>query len=212
MTPTLTEPRSGGYNMSNGFSISDFKAHREHFGVAHTHSYTFSFAEAPPAMVEFREKFNEIQIICDSTNFPGLTLDTYNVQYYGYGPAVKRPTIPDMAPLQATFVDDQMNNFFYMFSMWQRNVINYFGDSGRNSPQAPYELRYLSEYATDIRLKMWNPVGQQIREVVFREAYPIMVGDVQYSWGRLNEVVKVPVVFAYTDWRDDDELSSTPTK
>jgi hypothetical protein len=46
---------------------------------------------------------------------------------------------------------------------------------------------------------------------VFREAYPIMVGDVQYSWGRLNEVVKVPVVFAYTDWRDD-ELSSTPTK
>jgi hypothetical protein len=38
----------------------------------------------------------------------------------------------------------------------------------------------------------------------FREAYPVEISDIGLGWGRLNEIMKIPVVFSFTDVSDMD--------
>lgn len=203
----MANVREGGKGPDGGFNISNFKAFRETAGVTHTHSYTVSFGALPSGLSVYGPVFSDLEMMCDSVNFPATALDTYNVQYYGYGNVVKRPTVPDLSPIQCSFLDDSNANVCRMMNAWQRSAVNYSGDSNALGGQGPYEINYLTDYATDLYIRTYNPVGTLVREAVFREAYPIVVPDIQYSWGRLNEVVKVPVVFAYTDWREDLDVN-----
>ena len=192
--------RPGGIGPDKGFNISDFKAYRETLGVTHTHSYSVEIM-TPPIMQQNNETFRLLEMMCDAVSFPGVTLDTYQVQYYGFGNIVRRPTVPDLTPIQCSFVDDRKNTVYKTMHDWQRSIVNYFGDPYKD--QGAYEINYLSEYSTDIRIRTYDPAGSLVRIAAYREAYPIIVSDVQYSWGRLNEIVKVPVVFAYTDWKEE---------
>jgi hypothetical protein len=191
-----------------GFNIKQFKSYRENMGVSRTHSYTVSFDSRPSVLYNVsNETFKNMEVMIDQTNFPALAMDTYGVQYYGYGPIVKRPTVPDYTPIQITIVDDNEATMAQTMSAWQRSIINYFGDD--NNGYGAYEVGYLSEYSTTVRIRTYSPTAELIRETAFREAYPMVVGEIQYSWGRLNEIVKVPVVLVYTDWRDEQVAEST---
>lgn len=62
------------------------------------------------------------------------------------------------------------------------------------------ELSYKYEYAIDLNILTFNDSGSVIHNVMLRESYPIMLGDLQLNWGDNNNVSRFNLVFTYQDW------------
>jgi hypothetical protein len=192
-----------------GFSITNFNAFRGEVGILRTHDYLVELPTIRGLSTEvFPNKMSieeGLELTCDAVNFPLTSLDTYGVRYRGYGVTERRPTTPKFGPIQCTFVTDRQAMEYRYFQEWMKVACNYYNsENDTNSGTAqPYELSYRADYVVDFKLYMFDQMGNLIRVIKFREAFPVQVGDVQFSWGRLNELVKVPVTFQFTDWDDE---------
>lgn len=189
------------------FNISEFKATREKAGILRTHDYMLRIPY-PTGLVRdlvFLEQDRTIELSCDSCNFPLTGVHTYGVQRYGYGAVEQRPTLPKFSPLQCTFYADAAGDLWRFFHEWLKVAVNLnFGQTQyqNGAPASAYEINYKLEYAVDIHLHIFDQTGNMVRHVGFREAYPTDVGDIALSWGRLNEMVKIPVMFSFFDWHE----------
>lgn len=195
-----------------GFNIANFKAFRDNAGLLRNHDFhiVITWPAALLRLPEFLAAERNMEMICDSINFPSVGEVTYNVQRYSYGAIETKPTLPKFSPLQATFVCDEPATIYRYFHAWVKSIVNYDFDSGITSTSSilatgtatPYEISYKEEYMSDLYLHIYDQYGNEVRRVMFREAYPIDVADVLFSWGRQNEYVKIPVVFSFMDMQD----------
>lgn len=202
--------KRSGTDGSRGFNISDFKAFRDSRSVLRTHDYLMEIpiptglrgsATDQGALVEAN---HSIEFSCESVNFPLTGIYTHGVQRYSYGAIETKPLLPKFGPLQCMFVSDSEAHLYKFFHEWIKTAVNYeFRETQyTNGVATAYEINYKLEYAVDMNLYMYDPHGTLVRHIGFREAYPTDVGDVQLSWGRLNEIVKIPVAFTFFDWHE----------
>jgi hypothetical protein len=175
---------------------------------------------------------NRAQFVCDSTNFPMTGVEIHGVKRYGYGPVERKPIFPIFSNLMLTFITDQNALVHKFFLEWLKIVVNYdFGgvngtirsetnvtgrttSTGTTGPirMGVYEVGYKKEYAVDMNLKIYTDTGEIARDVNFRSAFPIIVPDLRLGWGQLNEFVKVPVLFSFVDWHDNQLPPLTPAE
>ena len=73
------------------------------------------------------------------------------------------------------------------------------GGTATNSMN-PYEMNYLSSYAVDITIALYQPDSTQSMALVLRNAYPKFLGDPHLNYGSMNNLVYLPVSFAFDDW------------
>jgi len=214
---------------TQGFNISRFKSHVDKTGLLRNNHFLVRIP-FPASMqdhgINFTNSNRDIEMVCDTTTFPMTGLQTYNIQRYGYGGAETRPSIPIFGPLQCTFICDRDANMQKFFHEWMKTIVNNdfhqtpapstttILKNGRDlGPYTPipmyvYELSYKSSYAVDLQLLMFKDAGNEqapnvVRQINFRDAYPAAVADIPLSWARQNDFIKVPVVFAYTDWFEE---------
>lgn len=195
-----------------GFNIGNFAAFRNNAGLLKSHDFhiVITWPAALLRLPEFLAVERNMELICDSINFPSVGAATYNVQRYSYGAIETKPTIPKFSPLQATFTCDEPAAIYKYFHAWVKATVNYDFGTSIASPSStlvtgsatPYEISYKEEYMSDLYLHIYDQYGNEVRRVMFREAYPTDVGDVLFSWGRQNEYVKLPVVFTFVDMQD----------
>ena len=172
---------------------------------------------APPPGGSVSSANQMLSYACDSINFPATGVQTYEIARYSYGVTERKPIFPTFSPLQCTLICDGKDAVVQkFFHDWMRLICNFRFGSGiginsslaSNIPMAPYELDYKKneqgyyEYPVDLQLLVYNQSGDVVRDVFFREAYPISVGDVHFSWGEQNTIVKIPVTFTFMDWGD----------
>lgn len=151
-----------------------------------------------------------IELFCDSTSLPGVTINTTEVRRHGYGPVEKFGFAPLFNNLQMTFISDKqgaMHNFFYN---WTKIITNYdvrYGDFNSFNLQIPstedqraYEISYKSTYISDVEIVVFDENGAETMKVVLRNAYPTAVGDIQMNWNDTNDFVRIPVSFTFTDF------------
>jgi hypothetical protein len=153
-----------------------------------------------------------IQWWCQAAELPGIQLITGQGTRYGYGGIEKRPYMPFYDDFQVTFISDADADNWQVMNDWislvvgtnmSQGIIGQTHDvniGGAIQRYLPYELNYKTDYVTDINLQVFNSVGDQVKSVIIRDAYPISVGKVQLAWDDNNSYARIPVTFAYTDY------------
>lgn len=197
------------------FNISDFKVINEAIGNARYYNYevylTLPDALRETAAVYYNPVKDLIRFSVDSVNFPSTGSQVYNVRRYGYGALERKPVFPTFNQIQMTIQLDEQTKYQTFFHDWSRRVTNFDFDTGGSSSPSyyrgaagtqlySYEIGYKLDYSVDLMLQIYNSMGEQVKTIFFREAYPVTVADINYAWGHENDYVKLPVMFTFFDW------------
>lgn len=216
--------------LSNGFNIDEFRAIRgpgdqgilrnNHFWVTIPKPTGFSDNRPlQPNAAYARTYANEMRYACETINIPQTGTAPSLVQRYGYGAVETRPTIPQFSPLQCTLICDKSAHTEMFFHEWVKMSCNFdWWGSGHDAPTTsagytllePYEISYGPMYRVSVSIQQFNEIGDNVRSMTFRDAYPTSVGDISLNWGRLNDIIRIPVTFAFTDWFEEAVDVSTP--
>jgi hypothetical protein len=163
---------------------------------------------APPIVM--RDKTDDLRtlpFLCESANLPGVALATSEIRRYGYGPTEKKPYAPIFVDTSMTFLVDGsglIQNFFYK---WMNSIVKFDSMPWGNGVQAggktlfPFEVNYKEQYATDIIITTVDDANNDIVTVRLTEAYPIFMGDVSLSWADTDSISRLPITFAYFNWK-----------
>lgn len=196
------------------FNIEEFRSYNNLAGNLKTHDFNVripipsGLLDSRPELPTIKTTVRTFEFSCESTNFPMTGLETYMIRRYGYGVMQRNPVFPTFGPLQCSFICDKNANVHRYFQEWMAIICNYINIDGINQPTTQvsniplgvYELSYRDEYVVDLNLNQFDQTGNNIRSVIFKEAYPIAVGDVNLAWKDQNNLIKIPVVFTYTNW------------
>jgi hypothetical protein len=184
------------------FNIADFSTHINRTGTLTVNRYLIDVIAPSWAQLRTDVQMNKLmQLRAEQVRLPGLNLETMNNQRYGLGPSQKFPTNVTFQDNNITFIDDANNSIWKFYSNWLNAIFRYRGNF--NGFTGSYELAYKQDYARDMRIRIFNNVGNVITTIVMKDSYPIAVGDVDLGWGNNNQLFKVNVTFAYRDWYID---------
>lgn len=195
-----------------GFNVAVFSAFLNSAGILRNNNFIVKipFPSVLQRTTEFDTTDKSIQLACDTVTFPDSGVHTFKMQRYAYGAYEDRPLFPRFSPLTCTFICDQQAGMQKFFHEWIKTICNYDFANGIQATSATttggamsvYEISYKSEYAVDIELELFNPIGEKVRHVQFRDAFPAGVHQVPLSWAAREGFIKIPVTFAFTDWFD----------
>lgn len=202
----------------SGFNIANFTSHLNANGILRNNKF---FVRMPYPIgfngnSDLKNTARYVELWCDSSNLPGVSLQTTQIRRYGYGVTEKRPVSASFNNVSMTFMGDSkgaMHSFFYN---WINMIHNFdvrdgdmknFKSRGTGSSRS-YELAYKDNYITDISIHVFKENTDEIIKVVLRDAYPTDMGDIQLNWNDTNDYMKIPVAFTYTDWYTENVSSS----
>lgn len=143
----------------------------------------------------------------DSFALPGLGLATSDIKRYGYGPNEKKPYAPVYTDVNITFIGDKDGKIHKFFYLWMNSVVNHHKPGSINSSDEkadyafPFEVEYKDSYKADIVIYVYGEDGLVVETVKLQDAYPIFIGDIQYSWSDQDQLVRIPVTFTYYSWQ-----------
>ena len=209
--------------MSQGFNIAKFRTNVAANGVMRTNKFLVRF-HVPRGMQKtkiFVDDARYLEYWCESVNIPGVSLATQDVFRYGYGNYEKKPYNAITNDISLSFIGDAGGSVWTFFQQWMRMIVNYDMRGGINNGtsseitngvtveksngilpgQHPFQLAYKEDYVSDVELLIFDEastIPQLV--VVFREAFPIFVGDIPLNWADLNDTVRVPVTLSCYDW------------
>lgn len=144
---------------------------------------------------------------------PGVQINTSTVRRYGVGPMEKMPHTASFGDMGISFIGDARGVIHQFFYAWMRGIVG-FHDVPRNGPAndslygfQPYEVGYRKNYSTIIDIITYDEIQEKIGTIKLYNAYPIAVGEIARSWDSVNDLVRIPVTFAYTHWNYADQLN-----
>lgn len=187
-----------------GFNISDFTSDIRTRGVVRTNSF-LAYIVPPRGL---RNKYGDTKkfiIRCDSASIPSASLINHELYRYGYGVQESAPYSLQFEPINLSFIMDSQAEIYTFFYRWMNTIINYnTGSRGINSVNAPghyaYEVGYKSDYATQVRVAVYNEKAQNIIQITLNDAFPTSISEIQMNWADDNQIVKINVPMYYRDF------------
>lgn len=166
-----------------------------------------------------------MEYFCEATSFPGINMQTWQAQRYGYGNVEQRPLIPNYGEITLDIIFDASTVNYDFFIDWFNSVVNTSNHDGMNEVNntvstggltstrigmAPFELSYREDYVSDIRIYLYDRMGNNKKIMVLRDSFPKAIGDIRLAWADNNSYMRLPVMFSYNDWHH--EPITTPNK
>ena len=173
------------------FNITGFRANVNKMGLAKNN--LFEMVISPPRVLRNQGVQSEfLRLMCHSTELPALDIVTYDTKPYAFGPTEKRPAGLDFNTLNTTFYVDEAFNTMNFFQSWISKIVDY------NSYRGTFQVYYKESYATTLDLYVYSGNDTKYtRHYTLYNAYPVNVGSVTTAWANQNEVMTLPVGFAY---------------
>jgi len=139
----------------------------------------------------------QVNINCDSVTMPRKQMAAQDVQY-GSEPVrsmVQTHEFPGI--IQASFYADKYMRERQFFEAWQKMCV------GEHTHKAKYYDDYIGKMHI-YQLGSDNEVNRDMPTyaVEAMEVYPSTIGEVEYGYGKVNELVKINIGFAYKYWRN----------
>lgn len=130
---------------------------------------------------------------CEAAELPGRAFDTVD-RRIGTLPVQKFPLKTIYNDMTMTFIvsDDMSEKIF--FDMWME-VIN---------PQSTFNMKYKTDYAVDITVNQYDVSGNLTYAATMIDAFPIAINQLDVDWSSTDNHHKLAVVFAYTQWFNND--------
>lgn len=197
------------------FSINEFKSQMDWFGgPARGSLFELQIVNFPG--VKSRANSRDLVFFCKNAIIPGVVLQTAS-----YEPVAQmRKLMPvgwNVEPVQTLFMLDSDHQVLSFFHSWIQNIINYSTAKGAFAEvdgKLPFEIGYKDEYSANIIIRQYSTNYEktgQYYEVVLRNAYPMMIGDVDLSWENNDQYSVLPVSFQYDEIEYAGEKIGSPT-
>jgi len=145
-----------------------------------------------------------VNINCDTISMPGKDLQTQEVQY-GSEPTRSMVQTHGYAGLiEASFYADKYMRERQFFEAWQKMCVG----------EHTHKAKYYDDYIGKMHIYQLGADSEISRDmptyaVEAMEVYPSTIGAVEYGYGKINEVVKINVGFAYKYWRNMSSTTSS---
>ena len=156
---------------------------------------------------------------CDSASIPRIIIGSQTVYRYGIGLLEKKPVFPQFTDMSMTILSDAQTKNWEVFHHWTSLTINRNMTKGiknvqagvvNNIPVEPFEVGYKDDYAVDVSIQVYDDAGHKVKRITLRQAYPIMVGEMQLGWHDKSRVAQIPVTFTYIDYFTEFEENYNP--
>jgi hypothetical protein len=158
-------------------------------------------------LISERDTMRNLAFLSESTNLPGVALQTSEVRRYGYGPTERKPYLPSFIDTNFSFFVDGSGLIQKFFYKWMNGIVKFDetvngsgATYGTNTLQ-PFEVNYKDQYATDILITTVDENNNDIINVRLTKAFPIFMGDISLGWGDTDSISRLPITFTYFNWK-----------
>jgi len=145
-----------------------------------------------------------VNINCDTISMPGKDLQTQEVQYGSEPTRSMVQTHAYAGLIEASFYADKYMRERQFFEAWQKMCV------GEHTHKAKYYDDYIGKMHI-YQLGADNEVNRDMPTYAIEamEVYPATIGQVEYAYGKTNDVVKITIGFAYKYWRNMASTTSS---
>jgi hypothetical protein len=141
--------------------------------------------------------------LCESATLPGVAWQPDDIRTSGYGTTEKRPINSSFQDVTLSFYNDSNSKVMSFFHQWMQAVFNFnenINPAGTAKGVPMNTFAYPKEYYGIVNISHFDESGENIITYTLNEAFPIAIGDVNVSWADSDQLVRIPVAFAYTYW------------
>lgn len=193
-----------------GFNINTFKSQTEKTKYFQKQSKFLMRFPLPLGLTnkdDNLQKARSMEMWCESGVLPGVALGSHDGMRYTYGTREKRPFVPMFQDFTVSIISDGLGDNYRFLTSWIRLISNFDESESivsatndiRGFEQFPYELAYKYEYISDVEILVYRDDGKMVQNVVYRDAFPLMVADNRMHWAT-NGISKITAIFTYSDW------------
>ena len=187
------------------FEISKFRTEIDNGGILRTNRFIVQFPNAGNSK-------DMLSLRCESVQWPGVSFMTMDAPpRAGYGATELIPYAPIFEDVTLSFIVDKDAKAHKFFFDWMNKIVNLqsegqtnFKGSGTKKPA--YEVGYKKDYSSDIYITMYKETGSsedqkhRVMTATLYGAFPKALQSFELNWGSENEVLRLNVQFAYTDY------------
>lgn len=179
------------------FQLNEFTAVLGRHGIAKASS--FAVVLSPPAALK-SEIINDIPLLCDSASVPGISFQTDETKYMGYGLVEKRPSAVAYDDITLTLIGDGRGRVHEMMRKWLALVANIDGTA-----QTAYGINqgffnFPDQYWGTIDLYLYDVAANNYDHLIFDKAYPTGIGPTELGWANVDTLMSIPVIFTYRSY------------
>ena len=190
------------------FNINSFRNEIAGRGVLPTHSFILfingNFISPESNAYNYQNRM--IAMRCESVSIPGVNLLLQDVTRFGYGPITRMPHAAQYNTLTMNFIVDENGGIHKFFNDWTNRIVNHKSKGGSEMTVAndrgmfPYQVGYKKDYAIpQMSLIVADRKQANVIECLFFDAFPIIVNDVNLSWGEQDTPMRLSVSMSFTD-------------
>jgi len=190
---------------SKSFNISDFKARVSGLnGLMRPNLFGLVITHKPNGFEDVKSVEN-VGLLCNAVNIPGVSFATSDVQRQGFGPLERRVANAIFPAVSATFMLDNNGLVLEFFNFWAKEISSFAHQMGDLSTDPDTggslgEVGYYEDYVCNIDILVYDPTGSKITKYTLVEAYPAVIGDLAMGWRQNDEVAELQVQFNYRHW------------
>jgi len=137
----------------------------------------------------------ELSMMCSSVTMPGRRLNTSEHKHENY--PITIPNSQAYDPVSLTFTLSANLKERKYFEYWQEVIVNTIDGT----------MNFYNEYVSTIRIYQLDKSNKVTYGVELREAYPIALSDINYSYASSNEILSCTVNMSYKYWNNIDYKS-----
>jgi hypothetical protein len=201
---------------SSAFNISNFRANATlQDSILPKHSFLVTFApfEDTQKAARVLNKYlkgtaaSDLVLRCDSAQLPGVTALKDEVSRFGYGPVEDMAYGMQFADMTLGFIVNKQALHYKFFNDWMSSITNYASKGGgdmmsaKNAIGMPYQVGYKDDYSNrQMNITVFDRSQTKVMVYELYDVFPISINAQDVSWGDVDQLMRIYVRFAYTDF------------
>lgn len=145
--------------------------------------------------------------LCEAAALPGVSFQTDEIRMTGYGNVEKRPYAPIFTDITLHFYNDSNSKVLNFYHRWMQAIYNFNAtinpEATTRSGLAINTLGYPNEYHGIVEITHFDDASEQVIKYTLIDAYPIAISDVAVDWNNQDQLVRIPITFAYNYWNSE---------
>ena len=183
------------------FSVEDFTGQIAKVGLASPNKFEVNIYPPPSIM---RGTDTSLNLMCETASIGGRTVQSMLDIQYGIRQEVAYGA-PQYTPLSLTFLCSEKMTEKIKLDNWNNLIVD------ATHATAPFNVAYYDDYKGQVKVKKLDKAGEEVLEIVYLNAWPKTVSQVDLSHNTTNATLRVTCEFSYSFWERVGSRTSAST-
>ena len=180
------------------FNVEDFTGQISNVGLASPNKFEVDII--PPSGVSDKT----LNLMCETASIGGRTVQSMLDIQYGIRQEVAYGA-PQYTPLSLSFLCSEKMTEKIKLDNWSNIIVN------ATHATAPFNVAYYDDYKGQVKVKKLDKAGEEVLEIVYLNAWPKTVSQVDLSHATTNATLRVTCEFSYSFWERVGSRTSAST-